>query len=79
MKKLKYILITFLLSFPVVVGAHGDSGLATEGYNSMHFGGGMMGGGGLFPFLMISGYVIWLVIGILLIVWLWKKITNDKK
>ena len=77
-KKIAYTLGAFLLSFPVIAVADGGSGLE-KGFDSMHRGVGMMGCGGFWPFLMTAGFVIWLVVGVLVIIWLWGKITNDKK
>lgn len=44
--------------------------------------GGMMGGGwgfgwGLGMFLVVATWLVWLVVGVMLIIWLWRQI--DKK
>ncbi|QQG42511.1 MAG: hypothetical protein HYW15_03330 [Candidatus Giovannonibacteria bacterium] len=38
--------------------------------------GSMMGGGGLFGFFGVLTWLVWLAVGILLAVWLWKKINQ---
>jgi uncharacterized membrane protein YhhN len=44
-----------------------------------NYGGGMMGwGGGVFSLICGLFVVVWLIVGILLIVWLWRQISKDK-
>jgi hypothetical protein len=41
-------------------------------------GAGMMGGGmGAFGFLGFATWLVWLAVGILLCMWLWKKINKE--
>lgn len=37
----------------------------------------MMGGGGFVGALALLTWLVWLVVGALLIIWLWKKINNQ--
>lgn len=73
MKKIVFILSAILLVSPFLVLAHSDSGVI-DGH--MMGWGGMMGQGGGWFWLAAFTWLVWLVVGILLIVWLLKKISQ---
>ena len=77
MKKLFFLLSLVLVFLPVGVLACGEENEANMmGWN---WGAdGMMGGGyfGIMIFLIWLTWVIWLTVGVLTVVWLWKKINK---
>lgn len=79
MKKL-LILVLSVTVLPVFALAHTDSTYSDEGsFHMMDWhmgnGGGMMGTG-VFGFLAILTWLVWLAVGTLAIVWLWQKINK---
>lgn len=78
MKKLFFLLSLVLVFLPVGVFAHGEeSGANVMGWN-WGGSGGMMGGGyfGIMIFFVWLTWVVWVTVGILTIIWLWKKINK---
>ncbi len=65
----KFILVLSFL-FPVLASAHAED-LGPE-----MMGGWNMMGWGLWPWFFTLTWLVWLVVGILIIVWLWKKINK---
>lgn len=80
---MKKIILTasLLLMSPLAVladMADGQSYNMMSGVNMMSWGG-MMGGGGSFWFFIFGlGSLVWLVVGVLLIIWLWGEISKKK-
>ncbi|MDP4001252.1 MAG: hypothetical protein Q8P83_03355 [bacterium] len=76
MKKIILSLFVYLLSVPVLVSAHGDEVHSDELMYSDTIPGFHMFGSGAFSWFGYVMAVIWLVIGVLVIVWLWQKINK---
>ncbi|MEK7652648.1 MAG: hypothetical protein AAB334_01740 [Patescibacteria group bacterium] len=83
MKKLILYLYPILFFIPSVVLADGrymmdfDSVGGYGGWGGWGGWGGMMGGGGFFwSLFMVLIPVVWLIVGILAIIWLWEKINK---
>ncbi len=70
MYKLIFTLSISLFALPALaVGAHG------EGVDMMSWGG-MMGVGGWWSWIIVLCSLVWLVVGILAAVWIWKQIVK---
>lgn len=75
MKHVVIALSIALLVFPFAAGAHaGDAGDAGTGFGMMSWG--AMGSGGFWPLLLLFAGIVWLVVGILAIVWLSRQINK---
>ncbi len=59
MKKVIFASAIFLFISPFIASAHE----------------GMMGFGSVWPWIMGLNFVVWLIVGIFVIIWLWKKIV----
>ena len=81
MKKYILILPVFLIALPWFAFAHGIGGLSddTSSIDMMRWG--MIGGGwfGLWTFIVMLGVLVWLIVGILAAVWLWRQISKNNK
>jgi hypothetical protein len=74
MKKLISLISLLLFSFPLSISAHEEQQMmGWEGSSMMG-----MGMGGVWSWLAAIFYIVWLIAGILLAVWLWKQIENKK-
>ena len=75
MKKLISLISLLLLSIPLSIGAH--EGQEMMGWSGNDMMADMMGTGmgGVWSWLAVVFYLVWLIAGILLIAWLWKQIT----
>ncbi|MBU3968715.1 hypothetical protein KJ991_00650 [Patescibacteria group bacterium] len=75
MKKLILYFYPILFLIPSIVSA--DRGYMMN-FDSVGCGGwgGMMGYGGLWSWFMVLIPVVWLIVGILVIIWLWGKINK---
>lgn len=67
MRKLLFISLMSFIILPILTNANGGDSQVSHG---------MMGFGGLWPWIMLLIPLVWLVVGILVIVWLWKQITK---
>jgi len=78
MKKLFFLLSLVLMFFPMGVFACGEENEANMMGWNWGTGGGMMGGGyfGIIVFFVWLTWVVWLTVGVLTIIWLWKKINK---
>lgn len=77
MGKLIGLIALGILLTPVLAGAHsGEDGSA---HHSMMEGFGMWGNmGGLWSWLWALLYIVWLIAGILLAIWLWRQLTKKQ-
>ncbi|MBI2607885.1 MAG: hypothetical protein HYW51_03605 [Candidatus Doudnabacteria bacterium] len=77
MKKLLYIGMLGMLGLPLTVSAHIDS-VDSHTDEGMGYWPGMghMFGSGAFSWFGYLMAIIWLVIGVLVIIWLWQKINK---
>jgi len=77
MKKIYFALFYFLTTMPSAALAH----VGDENYGNMmdwHFGNGtIMGSTGVFAILFLLTWLVWLAVGILVAIWLW-RIINKK-
>ena len=74
MKTITYTVLGLVALVPTLASAcFSDWGL-DGGYGMMGYGGGMMGSFGLLAIMMWS---VWLVVGILAIVWLWQHVNKN--
>lgn len=81
MKRYILILPAFLIMLPWFVFAHGMGGFSndTSGIDMMRWG--AIGGGwfGFWAFIAMLGVLVWLIVGILAAVWLWRQISKNNK
>lgn len=70
---MKKILVFLLLIIPLFTQATMPYGTDRGLWDSMGY---MMQGWGLFGLFYLLAYLVWIIVGILLIVWLWQKINR---
>ena len=78
MKKIYYAIAFLFSSLPAVALAH-TSEIVDEPYFHMmdwHWGSGMFGGAGTWGALFLISWAVWLGVGILALVWLWRKVNK---
>ncbi|MEX0877711.1 MAG: hypothetical protein WDZ40_02485 [Candidatus Spechtbacterales bacterium] len=80
MKKTFIFVTNFFLAFPMFTLAHTEDTYSDGGSFHMmdwHMGNGVgMMGGGVFGFFALLTWLVWLVVGILAVVWLWQDINR---
>jgi len=77
MKKLISLTSLLLFSLPLSISAHEEQQMmGWSGNDAVGMMTGMMGMGGVWPWLAAVFYIVWLITGILLIAWLWKQIVG---
>ena len=78
MKKILFGFITLMLSLPIAAIAHLGEEVEehVEYMNNNWTGMGHMYGSGPFFWIIYLTSIVWLLVGVLLIVWLWQKISK---
>lgn len=71
MRHLIFYLITVFFAIPVGVGAHEEVESGSWMMSDMGF-----GMGSIWPWLMLFGFTVWLIVGVLVIALLWKQIIK---